>query len=168
MNTITNYIQFLSDQDTTNNKCRDFILQYSSRMDDPIIHDMIMDYIRIDMYNRYNGLEHFIQHIIPPQVEWYLWIHYIFWNWFNSGLNSVECSIWFSFGINNKILLYIHFQYLRNSTRTGFLVSCDDMSRCVKLSHPRPLIVSSCQAIYFFLVDNGGLDFSVGCDTILP
>ena len=69
MNTITNYIQFLSDQDTTNNKCRDFILQYSSRMDDPIIHDMIMDYIRIDMYNRYNGLEHFIQHIIPPQVE---------------------------------------------------------------------------------------------------
>ena len=59
-NTIQDYIQFLSDQDTINNKCREFIIQYSNRMDDSIIQDMIRDYIREDMYNRYNEIESFI------------------------------------------------------------------------------------------------------------
>ena len=64
-NTIQDYIQFLSDQDTINNKCREFILQYSNRMDNPIIQDMIRDYIREDMYNRYNEIESFIhQHTL--------------------------------------------------------------------------------------------------------
>ena len=59
-NTIQDYIQFLSDQDTINNKCREFILQYSNGMYDPIIQDMIRDYIMEDMYNRYNEIESFI------------------------------------------------------------------------------------------------------------
>ena len=64
-NTIQDYIQFLSDQDTINNKCREFILQYSTSMPDPIIQDMIRDYIREDMYNRYNEIESFIhQHTL--------------------------------------------------------------------------------------------------------
>ena len=64
-NTIQDYIQFLSDQDTINNKCREFIIQYSNRMDDSIIQDMIRDYIREDMYNRYNEIESFIhQHTL--------------------------------------------------------------------------------------------------------
>ena len=54
------YIQFLSNQDTINDKCREFILQYSTRKHDSIIQDMIRDYIREDMYNRYNEIESFI------------------------------------------------------------------------------------------------------------
>lgn len=59
-NTIQDYIQFLSNQDIVNDKCVEFILQYSNRMDDSIIQDMIRDYIREDMYNRYNEIESFI------------------------------------------------------------------------------------------------------------
>jgi len=59
-NTIQDYIQFLSNQDIVNDKCREFILQYSTRMPDSIIQDMIRDYIREDMYNRYNEIESFI------------------------------------------------------------------------------------------------------------
>ena len=59
-NTIQDYIQFLSNQDIVNDKCVEFILQYSTRMDDSIIQDMIRDYIREDMYNRYNEIESFI------------------------------------------------------------------------------------------------------------
>lgn len=59
-NTIQDYIQFLSNQDIVNDKCVEFIIQYSNRMDDSIIQDMIRDYIREDMYNRYNEIESFI------------------------------------------------------------------------------------------------------------
>jgi len=59
-NTIQDYIQFLSNQDIVNDKCREFIIQYSTSMPDSIIQDMIRDYIREDMYNRYNEIESFI------------------------------------------------------------------------------------------------------------
>lgn len=66
-NTIQDYIQFLSNQDIVNDKCREFILQYSTIMDNPFfkmdedrIRELIMDYIKTDMYNRYNEIETFI------------------------------------------------------------------------------------------------------------
>ena len=59
-NTIQDYIQFLSNQDIVNDKCREFIILYSTSMPDSIIQDMIRDYIREDMYNRYNEIESFI------------------------------------------------------------------------------------------------------------
>ena len=61
-NTIQDYKQFLSDQDTINDNCREFIILYSldRRMPDSIKQDMIRDYIREDMYNRYNEIESFI------------------------------------------------------------------------------------------------------------
>jgi len=69
MSIISNYIQFLSEQDDINNKCRDFILQHINRVHDDSINEMIEEYIRIDMFNRFNHIEQNIWHIIPPEAE---------------------------------------------------------------------------------------------------